>query len=226
MKNLNIKAFVYIFLGISAALWLGIAIATGVDLSKVWDFVKILPKVAAIDILIVGIFVKWGWRWKRLQGWLVPFPDLNGTWQGTIQTTWKNKETGETPGPIPTILSIKQSFTQMSCVMRTEEMQSHSYIEGFKLDKDAQIRQLAYSYTSKPRPTVTERSAPHDGAIVIDIMGKPVDKLKGRYWTERKTTGEISLTFREKDLLDDFPSDLGEHPMSEAKKEEDASNGG
>ena len=99
-------------------------------------------------------------------------------------------------------------------------MQSHSYIEGFKLEEDAQIRQLAYSYTSKPRPTVRERSAPHDGAMVLDIIGKPVDKLKGRYWTERKTTGEAELTFREKRLLDDFPSDLGVHPMSEARKEE------
>jgi len=217
MKNLNIKTFVAVFLAISAALWLGIAYGTGVQLSKLWDFVKILPKVVSIDVIIVSLFVKWGWKWKYLQGWLVPFPDLNGTWQGTIQTTWKNPETGSTPGSIPTILTIKQSFTKISCVMRTAEMQSHSYIEGFKLEDDEQIRQLAYSYTSKPRPTVRERSAPHDGAMVLDIIGKPVDKLKGRYWTERKTTGEVELTFREKKLLDDFPADLGVHPMSENK---------
>jgi len=93
MKNLNLKAFVYIFLFISGMLWIGIALFTSVDLSKLWDFFLILPKVAAIDLILIAIFTKWGWKLKIFQGWLVPFPDLNGTWEGHIQTTWINPET-------------------------------------------------------------------------------------------------------------------------------------
>ena len=94
-------------------------------------------------------------------------------------------------------------------------MISHSYVEGFALDRDKQIRQLAYSYTSKPKPSVKERSVPHDGTIVFNLIGRPVSKLEGRYWTDRETTGEITLTFRGKKILDDIPGDLPPHPVSD-----------
>ena len=47
----------------------------------------------------------------------------------------------------------------------------------------------------------------------MEIIGNPVEKLNGIYWTTRKTTGEVTLTFRCREKLDEYPSDLGEHPM-------------
>jgi hypothetical protein len=167
--------------------------------------------------------MKWGWRWKWLQGWLVPFPDLNGTWQGQIETNWKDAQ-GKTPGPIPVILTINQTFGQISCVMRTAEMESHSYLEGFCIDKDAQVRRLCYSYTSRPKVTLRDRSTPHDGTTLLNIIGKPVHKLEGEYWTQRQTTGTIALMFRTKKLLDQIPSDLLDHPVSGQKKRVDGGN--
>ena len=98
--------------------------------------------------------------------------------------------------------------------MRTAEMTSYSIAEDFKLDEDRQIKQLAYVYTSKPLLAVADRSTPHDGAIILDIIGKPINRLKGQYWTARKSTGEIILTFRDKRLLDEMPDNLGDHPLS------------
>jgi len=213
MKNLNLKYFVYAFLILSGLLWVLLAIWSEVDLSKMLDFFSILPKVATIDLLLLAGFIKWGWKWRVFQGWLVPFPNLNGTWQGSTQTTWQNPQTGQRPGHIPTILTIKQSFIRISCVMRTAEMTSHSYAAEFELQQENQIRQLIYTYTSKTNPTVTERSAAHDGTIVFEIIGNPVNRLKGNYWTSRKTTGEVVLTFRCKDFLDELPRDIGTHPV-------------
>ena len=159
----------------------------------------------------------YGWRWRVFQGWLVPFPDLNGTWQGNIQTTWQDPKTGKIPGPIPVTLSIKQTFARVSCVMRTTEMTSRSYLADFWLDSEEQVRKLGYSYTSKPSPLLADRSQPHDGSMVFDIIGKPVERLKGVYWTSRKTTGEVTLTFRCSERLEEMPSDLGEHPMTEER---------
>ncbi|MCI0365724.1 MAG: hypothetical protein L0219_17835 [Phycisphaerales bacterium] len=84
-------------------------------------------------------FTNWIWKWDKLQGWLVPFPNLNGTWEGRIHSNWKDAQ-GKKPGPIPVILTIKQSFNRLSCVMRTVEMESHSYIEGFCIDEENQVR--------------------------------------------------------------------------------------
>jgi hypothetical protein len=39
-------------------------------------------------------------------------------------------------------------------------------------------------------------------------------KLEGEYWTQRPTTGTVTLTFHTKDMLDEMPSDLPAHPMS------------
>jgi len=214
LKNLNLKPFVYAFVVITFILWFVLAIVSGINELELLKLIKLLPQVVFLDLIIIGLFIKWGWKSKYLKGWLVPYPNLNGTWRGVIQTNWKNPETNEIPGPIPAILTIKQTFSHISCVMRTTEMTSYSFAEEFKLDKDRQIKQLVYTYSSKPLLSVADRSAPHDGTITFDLIGDPVEKLKGQYWTARKSTGEITLTFREEKLLDEIPDDLGVHPLS------------
>lgn len=214
MKNLNIKTFLYILLGFSAVAWFMLAFFSGLELSSFWSFLKLLPTVATVDLIIFGFFVQWGWRWKLFQGWLVPFPDLNGTWEGIINSSWKNPESGEKATGIPVILTIKQSFMKISCVLQTAEMISRSYVEGFFLDADKQLKQLAYFYTSKPKPSVRDRSETHDGAIVFDIIVEPKLKLRGCYWTDRKSTGEIILKFRGKKILQEIPKNFNPHPVS------------
>ena len=212
-KNLNLKPFLFILLGFSGLVWFVIAAAGDLNMGELWDFMRPVPQVVTADLLLIFLFVQWGWRWKLLQGWLVPFPDLNGSWIGNLQTHWRD-EHGKTPGPISVMLTIKQSFVQMSCVMRTAEMVSHSYLEGFRIDRERQMRQLCYSYTSRPKVALRDRSTPHDGTILFNIVGDPVQKLEGEYWTQRRTTGTVVLTFETKDLFDELPSDLPAHPMS------------
>lgn len=213
MKNLNMKPFLSLLAGFSVIVLFLAALVQGFDLRNFLEVLRLIPTVATADGIAYFVFTAWLWRWNRLQGWLIPFPDLNGTWQGHTQTNWKDAE-GQTPGPIPTILTIKQSFGRMSCVMRTGEMESHTYIEGFCIDKDAQVRRLCYSYTSRPKASLRERSTPHDGSILFNIIGTPVHKLEGEYWTQRQTTGTITLTFRTNELLDEMPSDLPTHPVT------------
>jgi len=206
MRNLNLKPFLFFLVGFSGLVWFVVARAIGINLKNLIDFMRPIPTVVTVDLLLVVFFMRWGWRWKHLQGWLVPFPDLNGTWQGHIQTNWKDAQ-GKTPGPIKVIITINQTFGRISCVMRTAEMESHSYVEGFCIDRERQIRQLCYSYMSKPKTRLRDRSTPHDGTILFNIIGKPVHKLEGEYWTQRQTSGTAILTFLTKELLDELPSD-------------------
>ncbi len=221
MKNLNMKPFLYLLAGFSAIVLFLAALVQGFDLRDFIDVLRLIPIVATADCIAYFVFTVWLWRWKLFQGWLIPFPDLNGTWQGHIETNWKDAE-GKTPGPIPTILTIKQSFGRMSCVMRTGEMESHSYLEGFCIDKDAQVRRLCYSYTSRPKASLRERSTPHDGTMLFNIIGKPVHKLEGEYWTQRQTSGTVTLTFRINELLDEMPDDLQTHPVTDAESHTDS----
>jgi hypothetical protein len=215
MRNVTIKSSLYLLVGVSAVAWFLLAYFNGLDLSKAKDFFTLIPKVVSIDVLVVALFVKWGWKLKMFRGWLVPFPNLNGAWVGFIYSDWINPETGEKPPPIPVMLTVNQSFFHASCVMRTSEMESHSYSEGFLIDTDRQVNQLAYSYASKPRLSLNERSIPHDGTAVFRIIEKPKTKLHGRYWTERLTKGEINLEYHTNELLEELPDSLGDHPVTE-----------
>jgi hypothetical protein len=213
VNNLNLRWTLWIVVAFSGIAWLVVARISGLDISQIANFLSIIPKVVTVDLVAVTLFVKWGWRLRLFHGWLVSFPDLAGTWIGTIQSDWIDPQTSQPIPPIPTMLTVAQSFFHVSCVMRTGEMRSDSYSEGFRIDKDRQLRQIAYSYTARPRLSVAGRSAPHDGSVVFDVVERPRRKLKGRYWTERKTTGEIELTFNTRSLLEELPERLPEHPL-------------
>src|SRR5438132_266731 len=122
MKNLKPKPFALILFAVFALCFLATAVFSGVAIVDIWSALRLAYKTIPILLLVASLFVAYGWRLPIFRNWLVPFPDLNGTWQGAIQTTWKDPETGKTPGPIPAILTIKQSFISISCVMRTAEM--------------------------------------------------------------------------------------------------------
>jgi len=218
MRNFNPKPFAYLLFVAFAICLILVALFTGHKINDIQSAIIASYKTIPILLGLAWLFTAFGWRWKVLQDWLVPFPDLNGTWQGQLQTTWKNPETNQAPVPIPVILTIKQSFTKISCVMRSAEMTSQSYLAGFWIDSDEQVRMLGYCYTSKPSIIVSERSKPHDGTITFEIIGNPANKLKGTYWNDRESKGEVVLTFRTTKQLDDFPEDMGAHPVTESSQ--------
>jgi hypothetical protein len=217
MHNITFKSSLYLLVGLSAIAWFSLAHVNGLDLSNIKDFFLLVPKVVSIDVLIIAIFVKWGWKLKLFRGWLVPFPNLNGTWLGFIHSDWKNPNSGEKPAPIPVMLNVNQSFFHVSCLMRTGEMESSSYSEGFLIDSDRQIKNIGFSYSSKPRLSFSDRSTPHDGTAVFKIIEKPKLKLVGRYWTERLTKGEIVLEYHSEELFEELPKSFGDHPVTEVE---------
>jgi hypothetical protein len=119
---------------------------------------------------------------------------------------------------IPAILTIKQSFVGLSCVMHTSEMSSRSFLADFWLDGDKQIRRFGYSYTSTPLPSVDYRSKPHEGTMAFVIIGDPVNELKGGYWTEQNTTGEVTLTFQQPGLVEKVPDNRRRHPSANRRR--------
>jgi len=138
------------------------------------------------------------------QGWLVPFPLIQGTWRGTLSSTWTNPETNQYPAPIPMILVVRQTFLTVSCTLFTAESESRSYSASIHIDEDSGEVRLVYSYTNRPRTTIRDRSPIHDGTVSLQILGNPPKELRGEYWTSRKTTGEINLTLSSKSLAHSF----------------------
>jgi SMODS-associating 2TM, beta-strand rich effector domain len=218
MRNLKVNSFIYALTFISFLAYFIILQIQPVEEKSFINYLKIVPTVVTVDAAVVFLFAKFAWKWRVFKSWLVPFPNLNGTYQGTIRTTWIDPITNERPAPIPVTLTIHQTFFSISCVMRTEEMTSRSFIADFILDDDNQVKKLSYSYTSTPKQVVIERSPQHDGTIMFEIDDSSKPRLVGEYWTARKTTGTIELEFYIEEKLSTFPNkELGKHPVSEIR---------
>jgi hypothetical protein len=215
MKHLNEKNYIWIFIGFSILLYLVFLFIFSILEKNLLNYFKPIPIVVTIDLILVYLFSNFIWKWNFLYSWLVPFPNLNGTWKGVVKSTWVDPKTNKRLNPIPVILTIKQTFLSISCVMRTQEMESRSFIGSFIIDADNQLLQLVYSYTSFPKQIVANRSNQHFGTVIFNIINAEIQELRGEYWTDRKTTGTIELVFWTNKMLDKYPDDIGEHPINQ-----------
>lgn len=140
------------------------------------------------------VFKKWLWKLPFLQGWLVKIPNLNGEWSGKLRSTWIDPNTHQATAPISTQATIKQTLTDITIDLVTNEMESRSVLADVSCDVQRGIAEVKYIYLSEPEATVKERSAIHYGAAKL-VVKRPKTglQLKGEYWTGRKTTGTILL---------------------------------
>lgn len=200
-NTIKIHAQIFTFLIIWGAVLLISQSYTTIDL---WTTVKQIPQAISIYAIIGIIFTKWLWRWKFLQGWLIKIPDLQGTWRGELKSDWINPETGKGIDPIPMVLVIKQTFSSIKCTLMTKESTSYSTTADINVVPNGEDLYLTYNYTNRPKATIRDRSAIHDGASILKIISKPNRCLEGEYWTSRKTRGDMTLTFDSKDLTEKF----------------------
>ena len=165
---------------------------------------KLIPTAITIYAFIGVIFVKWIWRWPIFQGWLIKIPDLQGTWRGELKSDWINPETHQPIPPIPVILVIRPTFSNINCTLMTKESSSYSTTASINAAVNGEELYLTYNYTNRPKATLRDRSAIHDGAAILKIIKQPERTLEGEYWTSRKTRGDITLKFKSLSLAENF----------------------
>lgn len=204
MKNIRREIGIYFQLVTFIIIWVGVLFASSVEFKINWEAVKKLPEVVTIYYGLQLVFTLWAWRLPIFQCWLVPFPDLQGTWVGTLQSTWPDPTTAQVKRPVPIIMVIKQSFSSISCVMYSQESTSFSSAAQIIGDEDGLPLRLSFNYSNRPKASVREHSEMHDGAAILRIVKQPERVLEGEYWTDRKTTGDLQVLFRSKKLTDRF----------------------
>jgi hypothetical protein len=143
--------------------------------------------------LVAVVGLTWRRIWRRapiLNRW---FPDLTGRWEGTYVSSYKYPDTGlNATGPIK--FTIRQGLFSTSVTGSTGEMRSYSSRSWLEADREAQRFRLGYTYTSEPNAAVRHRSAPHEGVCWLTMMlADDSDRLKGIYYTERRSIGDLDL---------------------------------
>ncbi len=204
MKNIKKDLLVWVQLITFVILWILVLLLSGTDLKIDWSAIKKLPDVVTAYIILAFLFTKWAWKWRIFRDWLVPFPNLQGTWKGTLHSTWVDPNTGQRIPPREIVLVIKQTFSTLSCVTFTNESDTYSTTAQINQDDESGVFRLSYNYTNRPRSVVRDRSEIHDGAAILKIILDPKMKLEGEYWTSRKTTGDISVKYISRKLAQSF----------------------
>ena len=191
MVKHNIRIFAFAILGLAFTVY-AIIFSLTQNFDSI-DFHKAVTHVSttiSINIILWMLFIAWAWKWKIFYPWLVPFPNLSGDWEGTVKSNWKEKKLE----PIPIEVSITQNFFNVQVRIKSGESRSYSIGASFDIDNERGFQQLFYTYLNTPKAGVRERSEIHYGSTILNFDGFKVTKMDGEYWTDRETTGEITLT--------------------------------
>ncbi len=203
MKNINKNLEIWFYIVPFVITWLLIIQITGIAPLVSINALKKIPDAVMYTGIFYFLFTKYFWRLKIFRNWLVPYPNLQGTWKGILKSTWIDPKTKKPPAPIPVIFCIRQDFENIHISMYTKESSSFSGATSFILENDNTVS-LSYTYSNKSHATVRDRSEIHDGASYLRIIESTTPSLEGEYWTSRKTTGDIILKKTSEKLINCF----------------------
>ncbi|MES2239304.1 MAG: hypothetical protein V4497_03485 [Bacteroidota bacterium] len=142
-----------------------------------------------------------GWKWK-ISNWIFYRPNINGTWSGVIVSDYIDP-TGNKVLPIEFYIVIRQSFIRIHFTTFTKDFVGVSYAETFALNKDKGLKNVAYLY--KKDSTQTNDEHLREGATELRlIIGKDEKKLEGKYWSNTKTQGIVSVSQISEEHVDCF----------------------
>lgn len=170
---------------VAASLWLA-----GEPLSFTW-FTS-FGIAETITFATLAVFNFWIWKWRCLQGWFVKRPILEGKWRFVINSLWVNPTIGKPPNEITADVTISQTYTKLHLQLKTSESKG-DFISAKIIEKDDGTYQIAGIFRNEPLIHLQDRSRTHIGALLLNVVGKSFKpkNLKGHYWTDRGTKGEI-----------------------------------
>ena len=109
----------------------------------------------------------------------------------------------EPVGPVDVLFVIRQTYSALHIRMLTAESSSNTV--GATVSREADGSHLVLgTYENRPREEVRHRSAMHVGAMWLSGDGQLPDMLRGFYWTNRATRGDLTLKSRERKLRSSF----------------------
>lgn len=157
------------------------------------ELVDAITQAVSITVALRYVYVKWAWKWNPFFEKLHSVPCLEGQWDGGFQTTWQSTDGAISPkGSIYVQITQPDMFT-IKITQQSGESCSYSFAESFEHEVDGSIF-LNFSYRNEPKATVRDRSQISYGTSRYKLeRSKDKFTLKGSYYTDRKTTGDVEL---------------------------------
>lgn len=165
-----------------------------------WQVPRIVSFVAGlVPFAILGVLaLVWRplWRWIP---WLnrSVFPDLNGIWRGDMRSNWVDPDTQQRVAPKEVTLTISHGWRDFSVRLQTDQAQSFSNRVFLEKIRGTKIFRVWYGYVHKPEPEYRPNNPPHEGFGYLEYDVDQPRLIIGRYYTDRETTGSLSLKRRQ-----------------------------
>ena len=115
-----------------------------------------------------------------------------------------DSDVGISPEPKPAYLVVRQSFARVSVTMFTDESRSRSSLSDVSTGDEP--LSLDYMCSNRPANSIEDRSRRHSGSTAPDVIGNPVNRMTGHYWTDRDTRGDLEFVERVREFADDYGS--------------------
>ncbi|MGH8147145.1 MAG: hypothetical protein ACREPY_12505 [Rhodanobacteraceae bacterium] len=174
-------------------------LATGGAVQSAWF--RFYPGAVTLVVVTIAVWEHWFWRWRLFQQLPGVPRNIRGTWKGELQTFWTD-ETGAVPSRKTVYLVVRQSASRVSVVLLTNESRSASSLAT--VSSDGTTVSLDYMYLNWPDVRVQGRSRMHHGSASLIVSGMPANRLRGQYWTNRDTKGELDFIVRAPKLTEDY----------------------
>lgn len=129
--------------------------------------------------VVMTAYERWLWRFMPFES----VPVLAKVYTGTLKSSYDNIERNAT-------LKVSQTLLSIHVTLISNESKSHSL--SASIDEIHGEKQLTYCYLNTPKSKVRYRSEIHYGTAMLSVENPK--RLAGRYYTDRKTIGDMVFT--------------------------------
>jgi len=155
-----------------------VSVAISSIVTELVGHIPVVPAVSPFALFgaFYAAFMRWVWKWKPLR-WigLVKVPDLNGTWEGHLTSSYDGNQHAIT-------VKIRQDWTRICISLYTANSVSHSRVASL-LTNDSGGVTLSYEYINEPRADASASMVPHRGMTSLYLENANI--LDGSYYTGR-----------------------------------------
>jgi hypothetical protein len=146
------------------------------------------PALAGAYGLVFKVFDRSAWRWRIWRFGLTDIPDVQGVYEGELQSSYNGIK-------LPVRICVDQTWTAIAVRFEvtgeTTSSTSYSLTAGLDLSGHDRAR-LIYTYRNQTRPGIApEDLNDHDGTAELNIS--LIGEIQGRYYNLRGRNGALTL---------------------------------
>lgn len=154
--------------------------------------IGLLP--SGLSILLI-VWDKWSLSFPQIHQ-MTKRPKVHGLWAVTITPDEKSViPEGGNRGPIPGFIVINQSYWTLHIRQFTAESKSESRNFFWEHRSGAEVEQLTFYFQNDPQRAHLARSPQSLGACTLLTTRLVPTEIRGGYFTDRCTAGEMDLRF-------------------------------